>query len=78
MFPIFRARRLHWNKNNEGKTSIGLALISTRLLFVQTCNKNFPGLNLTLTREEIMQDLPVRGLRPNRSVCCQQAKEPNP
>lgn len=42
------------------------------------CNRNFPGLNLMLTRAGIMQGLPVRGLRPGRSVCCQQMKEPNP
>lgn len=41
-------------------------------------NRYFPGLNLTLTREEIMQGLPVRGLRPGRSACCQQVKVPNP
>lgn len=42
------------------------------------CNRNFPGLNLTLMRGGIMLGVPVRGLRPSRSVCCQQVKVPNP
>ena len=41
-------------------------------------SKNFPGLNLTLTRGAMRQGTPLCGLRPGRSVCFQGTKVPKP